>query len=315
MRILFTGASSFSGMWFVKELATEGHEIIVICRHALESYTGLRRSRIEQLLPICKIHFNCTFGEDSFLQIIEQYPTWDLFCHHAADVTNYKSADFDVAKALASNTKNLTAVLNCLIKKGCHYTILTGSVFEQGEGAGSDHLKAVSPYGLSKGLTSEFFKYYCKILGMKLGKFVIPNPFGPYEEPKFTSYLIDSWFQGKIPTIATPDYVRDNIPISLLAKAYKYFLSRLISSQNQVYQKFNPSGYVESQGAFTHRFAQEMEKRLNIPCKFECKIQNEFPEPKVRVNTDQLSFQELKWNETEAWDSLATYYKKIVVPR
>ena len=34
---------------------------------------------------------------------------------------------------------------------------LTGSVFEPDEGEGSDDLRAVSAYGLSKGLTSEIF--------------------------------------------------------------------------------------------------------------------------------------------------------------
>ena len=74
--------------------------------------------------------------------------------------------------------------------------VLTGSVFEQREGAGTEGLRAVSPYGLSKGLTADVFSYFTELLGMKLGKFVIPNPFGPLEEPRFTSYLIHNWFQG-----------------------------------------------------------------------------------------------------------------------
>src|SRR5262249_30134199 len=154
MRILITGASSLSGMWFVQELIQAGHEVVTCFRKPLEQYEGLRRSRIEQLLPHCTPHFSGSFGSDAFLQLIASRKQWDLFCHHAADVANYKSPDFDVASALANNTHNLKKVLHSFQARGCNRVLLTGSVFEQNEGAGSDLLRAVSPYGLSKGLTA-----------------------------------------------------------------------------------------------------------------------------------------------------------------
>jgi nucleoside-diphosphate-sugar epimerase len=308
MQILFTGASSFSGFWFVKELVEEGHQVTALFQRPLEVYSGLRRQRIDQLLSICRSHFEVVFGENRFMEVIDQEANWDLFCHHAAEVTDYKSPYFDVPKAISSNTKNLQSVLNALMKKGCFRLILTGSLFEQNEGAGSDQLRAVSPYGLSKGLTSDFFKYYCAHFGMRLGKFVIPNPFGPYEEQRFTSYLIESWFKGITPSVSTPLYIRDNIHISLLAKAYKHFVHLMFSSHASSFEKFNPSGYVESQQSFALRFAKEMEKRLNIACPIDCKIQEQFPEPRIRINTDLLTEQGMNWSETEAWDALAHYY-------
>ena len=62
---------------------------------------------------------------------------------------------------------------------GCNKILLTGSVFENDEGAGSRDLRAFSPYGLSKGFTWQLFRYHAQIRSMTLGKFVIPNPFGP----------------------------------------------------------------------------------------------------------------------------------------
>ena len=59
--------------------------------------------------------------------------------------------------------------------------------------------------------------------GIGLGKFVIPNPFGPYEEPRFTAYLIKNWLAGATPNCSSPAYVRDNIHVSLLAKVYARF--------------------------------------------------------------------------------------------
>ena len=79
---------------------------------------------------------------------------WDLLCHHAADVTNYKSPDFDAVGAVQNNTRNLVTVLQALKSAGCGKSVLTGTVFEGGEGAGSQGLPDFSPYGLSKALTA-----------------------------------------------------------------------------------------------------------------------------------------------------------------
>lgn len=309
MKILFTGASSFTGYWFVKELINAGHEVTVVFRGSLENYTGTRRQRIDLIPKKCKPVFSCSFGDDRFLEVITKEPHWDLLCHHAADVTNYKSPDFDPVKALANNTHHLKKVLEALKEKQCSKVLLTGSVFEQGEGSGSDGLRAVSPYGLSKGLTSDVFQFYCAITEMKLGKFVIPNPFGPYEEVRFTTFLIQNWLQGKVAPVSSPAYVRDNIHVSLLAKAYLYFAGKL--DQTTPFQKFNPSGYPHSQGDFTLLFAAEMRKRLNIPCEVDLQKQTLFPEPQVRINTDILKDLPLHWDETRAWDELADYYRKL----
>lgn len=308
MKILFTGASSFSGFWFVKELAKAGHEIIAILRKPVSSYEGGRKERIDALKGLCELKENISYGSSSFMQLLEK-ERFNLFCHHAADVTNYKSPDFDPVAALANNTGPIKQILNALKERGCHKILLTGSVFEQGEGVGSEGLRAVSPYGLSKGLTSAFFKYYCEVNSFRLGKFVIPNPFGPYEEFRFTSFLIQNWFDLKDVHVSMPAYVRDNIHVSLLAKAYRHFAENLGNSPG--YQQINPSGYPESQGAFTARFAEAMRPRLNLPCAFNLAHQKEFTEPKVRLNYDLLDTDALGWKEEKAWDELAHYYQNV----
>lgn len=309
MRILFTGASSFTGRWFVEALAKAGHQVTAIFRQPLEQYSGLRRQRIDSLLPLCQPIFSCDFGSETFLNIIQGTEQWDLLCHHAADVTNYKSPDFDVVAALENNCKKLRIVLEKLKEKNCHKVLLTGSVFEQNEGAGSDGLRAFSSYGLSKGFTAEWFKFHTAQHGMKLGKFVIPNPFGPYEEPRFTSYLMQNWIERKRAVVNTPAYVRDNIHVCLLAAAYLVFAQKLSSDAG--FEKLNPSGYVESQGAFTLRFAREMRTRLDLPCEVELAHQTHFPEPYTRINTDAVQSFVPHWHESQAWDALASYYQQV----
>ena len=46
MRILFTGASSFTGSWFVRTLAAAGHEIVATFRSPLTAYEGVRARRV-----------------------------------------------------------------------------------------------------------------------------------------------------------------------------------------------------------------------------------------------------------------------------
>jgi len=306
MKILFTGASSFTGLWFVRALTAAGHEVTAIVRHRDHEYPDLiRRERVALVGEVCRPVYGCSFGDLAFLALIRE-GNWDLLCHHAADATNYKSPDFDVAAALQNNTRNLPAVLEALKIAGCSKLILTGTVFEGGEGAGSQGLPDFSPYGLSKAMTARVFQFYCDRAGLSLGKFVIPNPFGPYEEPRFTAYLMKNWLTGATPICSSPAYIRDNIHVSLLAAVYAQFATDLAAVPG--FTKVNPSGYVESQGAFALRLAQEMRPRLNRPCKVELKKQNTFPEPRARMNTDFPDVEALGWEESRAWDELAAYY-------
>ncbi len=312
MKILFTGASSFTGFWFVRELVAAGHVVTAIFRRRTEDYADeVRRQRVTITSWLCRPVHDCSFGDAAFRTLVST-GQWDLLCHHAADVTNYKSPGFDVLGAVQSNTQSLPAVLDSLKSAGCSRILLTGSVFEGGEGAGSQGLPDFSPYGLSKALTARVFSYYCDRAGLRLGKFVIPNPFGPYEEPRYTSYLMKSWLAGGTPSCSSPAYVRDNIHVSLLAKAYSRFAQSLEATTG--FSRINPSGYVESQGAFTLRLAQEMRPRLNLPCLVELKQQTDFPEPRIRINTDIADASALGWSESAAWDEFAIYYQQLATP-
>ena len=104
MKILFTGGSSFTGCWFISELAQAGHEVVATFRQRPADYTdALRRQRVEHALEHSTGVFDCSFGDATFVDLVRS-GSWDLLCHHAADATNYKSEDFDIEAALASNT-------------------------------------------------------------------------------------------------------------------------------------------------------------------------------------------------------------------
>jgi nucleoside-diphosphate-sugar epimerase len=308
MKILFTGGSSFTGYWFIKELAAAGHEVVAVFRRQPDQYPDdLRKRRVGALIGLCRPVFGMGLGDDRFLALTKDND-WDLFCHHGADVTDYKNPNFDVMAAVENNTHRLSPVLDSLMRRGCSKVILTGSVFENDEGTGSKDLRAFSPYALSKAFTWQLFRYHTQVRQMALGKFVIPNPFGPYEEARFTYYLMKCWFSGTIAIVNAPSYVRDNIHVSLLAGVYAHFAKTLGNGITRI----NPSGYVESQAAFTERVAGEMRQRLGLLCKYERKTQTEFAEPRIRINTDWIDPAVLNWDETRAWDGIADYYKQLM---
>lgn len=309
MKILFTGASSFSGMWFVNALVQMGHEVTPIFTFPYEAYMGIRKQRVDEVLKLSHPTFGAPFGSKAFLASIASSSSWNMLCHHGADVANYKSPDFNPSLALVNNTHNLKDVLHLLKERGCCRVVLTGSVFEQNEGAGSENLRAVSPYGLSKGLTSDTFVFYTSMLQMQLGKFVIPNPFGAFEEHRFTSYLAQHWLSRQTPVVNTPEYVRDNIPVSLLAHAYAQFATQLSDSSGFV--KYNPSFFAESIGNFTARFSKAMQSRFTVPCPYKLNPQIDFSEPLVRINTDSIDANTFHWNGSQFWDELAIYYTQI----
>ena len=158
---------------------------------------------------------------------------------------------------------------------------------------------AFSPYGLSKGLTWQYYRFLSQTMGFPLGKFVIPNPFGPFEEPRFCNYLVQTWFKGEVPAIRTPLYVRDNIHVDLLA-TFVCSLCQLPFATRRRIIKLNPSFYVESQGAFANRFATEMAPRLGIACPITLLQQSEFGEPMVRINTDRVDGNAFGWKRSRS---------------
>jgi nucleoside-diphosphate-sugar epimerase len=186
--------------------------------------------------------------------------------------------------------------------------IVTGSLFEPYEGREDGSQRAFSPYGLSKHVSFEVMRLEAHPMGIKLGKFVIPNPFGPYEEARFTSYMMREWSEGRMPEVQTPDYVRDNIHVSLLARAYVRFCEKVGDNAAPV-TKCSPSGYVETQATFAQRFAREIGTRIGRNLKVKLRTQQDFSEPMVRTNLEPAVGLVREWFEDDAWNELCAYYK------
>jgi nucleoside-diphosphate-sugar epimerase len=305
MRALLTGASSFSGYWFATKLRAAGFGVTAPLRGVPLSYSGVRGERVRKLAEVAEIVGDCSFGSAAFLELVAKHD-FDVLCHHAARVGDYRSLDFDIPTAVAENTNNFRAILERMQERGLKAVVFTGSVFEANEGAGNVPMRAFSPYGLSKGLTAEVVRHWCTHYNVPLGKLLIANPFGPWEEPRFCAFLIKTWRAGQVAEVRTPSYLRDNIHVDLLALAYASFVKRTIETSQS--DKFGPMGYAETQGAFAERYAREMRSRLGLACDVRLLEQTDFSEPLARINTHLIDIAALGWSESKAWDDIADYY-------
>ena len=306
MNVLLTGASSFTGFWFARTLAASGHHVVAPLRGGREDYAGVRAERVRGLAGFAEIAPDCAFGGEAFLDLVAARD-FDVLCHHAAEVANYRSPDFDVAGALAANTLNLRKSLTLMASRGLKAVVATGSVFEPDEGAGPRPRRAFSPYGLSKSLTFATLRYWGETMDIPVSKFVIANPFGPYEEPRFVAHVVKRWAEGQAAEVRTPAYLRDNIHVDLLAAHYARFVGE--AGMGGPAGHFGPCGYLETQGAFAERLARELAPRLGLEGRVTLLEQRDFAEPLARLNADIADPAALGWREGEAWDALAAFYR------
>lgn len=129
---------------------------------------------------------------------------------------------------------------------------------------------------------------------------------GPLEQPRLGAYLARTWAEGRVAEIRTPAYIRDNIHVGLLAACYLRFVEETAVAPSV--RKLNPSGYVESQGAFIERMAREIGRRIGRDCRVALLRQTEFSEPVMRVNTDPAACYAEGWDEAAAWDEYARQF-------
>ncbi len=305
--VLLTGASSFTGVWIAEALAGAGVSVIAPLLRPREAYSGVRLDRVLRLEQCARVTFDRPFGSERFLAEIRTSGGIDALAHHAAHITGYREPGFDPLDALARNTAGLGPVLESLREVGGRLVILTGSVFEAGEGGG-DAPPAVTPYGLSKTLTREAVAYWTGQAGLAFGRFVIPSPYGPLEAQRFGWRLFSDWFAGVTPTVRTPRYMRDHLTAPDLAAAYA---AQVIQAFESDWAGFvaRPSGWIASQGDFARRVAAEAANRLAIPCPLVLAEQSVLDEPLVRINSGTTS--STPDGAPAFWDQYVGWYAEL----
>ncbi len=308
MRVLFTGASSFTGAWFARALRAHGAELVLACRGSPEGWSTPQLARLSMLGGDVELHTGCPFGSPAFLALLERRGPFDLLALHGARVGDHRDPHFDAPAALAANTRGLEAVLDRLTGRERTAILATGSLFEADEGLGEQPLRAFNPYGLSKTLTWQVLRFAAESRGLTLGKFTLGNPFGPYEKPNLCSALARAWLAGEAPLLRQPHLVRDHAPVDLLAEAYARFALSLPSRRGTL--RCNPSCFAEPLIAFAERLALALRPRLDRPCRYRvARPPQPSSEPHMRINTDPLPALVPDWDFAASWDRLAAWYR------
>ena len=127
---------------------------------------------------------DCPFGSAAFLDLIAT-SEFDVLCHHAARVGDYRSLDFDIPAAVAENTNNFRTILERMQATGLKAVIFTGSLLRGGRRRRQRADERVFPLWLVQGANCPGGPPLVRPLQRAVGKFVIANPFGPLEEPRF----------------------------------------------------------------------------------------------------------------------------------
>ena len=311
MRVLLTGASSFTGCWFAEALAQHGASVLATTRRQLAAYPPAERARLAKVRTAgVELVPGAAFGDAQFLAILREEGPFDLLAYHGCEVGDFRRPDYDPLAALESNAREAAAVADALAAGGGKGVIVTGSIFEPDEGAGCERRPAFNAYGLAKQLTWQTLRFRAEQAGLAVGRFVVPHPFGPLEKNGFTSQLASAWLAGAAADIRHPQLVRDFIHVDLLATAYARFCNEIVKGRQA--GKLAPSGYVGSLAALAQLIASELQPRLGRPCAVRIADPPEpADEPLCRCNTDALGSLAAEWPFGRSWDRLAEFYSRL----
>ena len=295
MRILFTGASSCTGMHFVQELAHRGHSITCIFTRNFKDYHGIRKDRIQKILPFVEPVWNTRFGDEGFCTLIQKN-AFETYAHHMAWTRGYGTEKYNIKQAVHNNTLHLPKVVALLRKHGAQI-VLTNSVFEGMNVRCEGGHAPFEAHGIAKRETTKAFLAFKSTVPVR--RFIIPNPVGTFDNIRLVEYLHSSWLRGETPHIRYPDNIRDNIPIPYLRTRYSEFIE-----ESKLY--CSPSGWVQSNQAFVQRVAHHLGKHFlyKTPCIFG--PQQDSHQPIRLHNIDPMPAIQ---SESHFWDSLCTHYQ------
>ncbi len=263
-KIIITGISSFTGMWFANALIKKNFKVYGTLTKRKHQYKNIVLKRIVNLNKKIKIFDKLDYNSTNLTKIIIKYK-FEYFHYHGFYTKDYNNSNFKFYKANFINNYNIERIIKLLKENNCKRFIYTGSIFEKKEGIYNESNDAISYYGLSKSVTFSLIKLYCKKYKLPLMKIVIPNPFGEFENKKFNFYIVNKWKNNEIPKISFPNYIRDNIYIKDLIK---YYILEICKNEFRSFIKIIPSGYSCSNEIFTNILKKNYEhirnKKVNI---------------------------------------------------
>ena len=292
MKFLVTGASSFSGSYFVREILNQGHEVFALNINRNQS-NELRRSRLLELAEASPKFNALNLDELNALK----GEIFDFLLLHGSYMEGRRGDSFDIEKAIEETTNVSKLIQN---KTNFNYIIHTGTFSEPNESI-FDNPKSFNAYSTSKSLIYEAHKSIFR--NLPVHKYVMPNPFGNKQNNNIFSAAYTEWKLGNHFFLKNPWVVRDFVPVDLLAKDYYEFITIIHDTTKDSLKTRHPSLYVESLASMLERFAFELKLQSNLECEI---VKNQIVssnsgEPRIRINFDFIDYKKFNWNQQAWW--------------
>ena len=313
MKILFTGGSSFTGSRFIRELAAAGHQVTAIFRRPADDYTDeIRRRRVAMASEVCRPVYGCSFGD-------ERVPRPDRGGRLGPPLPprrrRHQLQEPRLRRHRGPGEQHPQPAGGARGPQGGRLPPRAPARAASSRGARGPARRDCpdfSPYGLSKALTAQVFRYYMR--------------------PRRAS----AWVSSSSPTRSAPTRSRGSPPISsrtgwpAAARTAPAPPTSGTISTSRCWPRptpgsrrrsrptaspgpipaATPRARAPSRSAWPRRCAPAWE----LPCPVELKKQVDFPEPRVRINTDPVDADAVGWDESAAWDEMADYYLRFHSP-
>ena len=307
-RILLTGGSSFTGFWFARRLVESGFSVCCPLPNDKRSYEGIKKRRLDTLAETVDLFYNIPFGSVEFINLLDGH--FENLCLHGAFVKGYQNNDFGFGKAVGQNLNEIDRVFEKAKQNGCLGIIWTSSIFEDAVNTDEEFSKGSAlpwfKYALSKKISYLSAREIALNSGLSFLRYIIPNPFGPYEDKKLTFHIIKSLHLGNDVSLKTPYYIRDMIHVEHLASDYVRCIQSLDglceSSTNR------PSEYPLSIMEFATILCEEYNKRYGSNHKVIKSEQENHKEPAKMFNNQKGRLSLPDYDDAKSWDHIFQYY-------
>lgn len=286
-RVLLTGATSFTGAHIARAFCDAGFEVAATLTGRLADYSDAVVQRRREHSKVREWVENAPFGSPRLLDFLKNNSI-DVFVNHGASIKGYRQPDFDYLASVKNAVENLRQVVDATAKAGCKRWIHSGSIFEADEGeaglVAAPAAEAMSIYGIAKSMVWQPLRFYVVGAGLALSKVVIPNPVGTFENvDRLIPIFAGQWKTGKLPSLRTPQLVRDNVPAPWLASVYVNEAE--VTATSSLPRVRRPSAYALSNEAFLQLVARNFGKEWGKELSFESAPQA-VSEPLRRVNVE-----------------------------
>jgi UDP-glucose 4-epimerase len=218
-RLLVTGGAGFIGSALVRELAADGHEIVV-----LDNLRRGHRERVEGLVRATGGRF--IEGDIRDRDVLLEAARGCASVYHLAAQSNVMGAIDDPYYSFTTNVAGTFNVLSCAVELGVKRMVFTSSREVYGEPkcipVDEEHaLDARNPYGASKVAGEAYCRTFANCHGLDVAIVRLANVYGPGDSDRVIPLWLDAAMEGRDLTVYGGQQILDFVWIGTVVEALK----------------------------------------------------------------------------------------------